>query len=148
MKRLQISLLKAFTLVESLLVMLVLTILLQLSLSSFNFSTLLRVNDELKVNQLITQLEYFKSKAIGENQSITLLLSKNSSVIKVIEQKGKKYNFKILDGKITYVSKVKTITFNKEGTINNFGSFILQVHNHLYRIIFHIDKGRIRYAKI
>ncbi|MCE5097461.1 competence protein [Staphylococcus devriesei] len=144
----QISLLKAFTLVESLLVMLVLMIILQLSLSSFNISTLLKVNDELKVNQLITQLEFFKSKAIGENQSITLLLTENSSVIKVIEQKGKKYNFKIQDGKITYVSKIKTITFNKEGTINNFGSFILQIHNHLYTIIFHIDKGRIRYAKI
>lgn len=144
----QISLLKAFTLVESLLVMLVLMIILQLSLSSFNISTLLKVNDELKVNQLITQLEFFKSKAIGENQSITLLLTENLSVIKVIEQKGKKYNFKILDGKITYVSKIKTITFNKEGTINNFGSFILQIHNHLYTIIFHIDKGRIRYAKI
>ena len=128
--------------------MLVLMIILQLSLSSFNISTLLKVNDELKVNQLITQLEFFKSKAIGENQSITLLLSEDSSVIKVIEQKGKKYNFKILDGKITYVSKIKTITFNKEGTINNFGSFILQIHNHLYTIIFHIDKGRIRYVKI
>ncbi|SUM03490.1 competence type IV pilus minor pilin ComGD [Staphylococcus devriesei] len=128
--------------------MLVLMIILQLSLSSFNISTLLKVNDELKVNQLITQLEFFKSKAIGENQSITLLLTENSSVIKVIEQKGKKYNFKIQDGKITYVSKIKTITFNKEGTINNFGSFILQIHNHLYTIIFHIDKGRIRYAKI
>ncbi|WP_231917304.1 competence type IV pilus minor pilin ComGD [Staphylococcus croceilyticus] len=134
--------------IESLLTLLILVILLNISLYVSKGNKFAIINDELSLNQLITQFDYFKSKAIGDKQSITLALTENSSVINVVEEKGSHYSFKIQNGKIKTISKIKTITFDKDGRINNFGSFILNINKRLYKIIFHIDKGRIRYVSL
>ncbi|AXV42297.1 hypothetical protein Ssp1_12720 [Staphylococcus sp. M0911] len=44
----------------------------------------------MNINQLITQINYIKSKAISEKQSITLIFYNQSSNIKVIEEHGNK----------------------------------------------------------
>ncbi|HDJ5866076.1 TPA: type II secretion system protein, partial [Staphylococcus aureus] len=36
----------------------------------------------------------------------------------------------------------------KKGNINKFGSITIYNNNSIYRIIFHIEKGRIRYEKL
>ena len=46
-------------------------------------------NDEMNINLLITQLNYIKSKAISEKQSITLMFNHQSSHINVKEEHGK-----------------------------------------------------------
>ncbi|HCY0066418.1 TPA: type II secretion system protein, partial [Staphylococcus aureus] len=40
------------------------------------------------------------------------------------------------------------IAFDKKGNINKFGSITIYNNNSIYRIIFHIEKGRIRYEKL
>ena len=106
------------------------------------------LSDDLKATQFVNQLEYFKSKAMHDHQSITLLISKHSSIIKVIEAHGGRYNYNIEDGKIVEVRNLEKITFNKEGRINQFGSLILKINQHQYKLIINIEKGRIRYFKI
>ncbi|HCX8505133.1 TPA: type II secretion system protein, partial [Staphylococcus aureus] len=51
-------------------------------------------------------------------------------------------------GKIINVAKVDIIAFDKKGNINKFGSITIYNNNSIYRIIFHIEKGRIRYEKL
>ena len=138
---------KAFTLIESLLIILILIILLNVTLRANIFNEFF-LSDDIKATQFVSQLEYFKSKAMREIQSITLLISKNSSIIKVIEAQGRRYNYTIENGKIVEIKNLEKITFNKEGRINQFGSLILKINQHQYKLIINIEKGRIRYLKI
>lgn len=147
-KLLQVKVFSGFTMIESLLTLLILVILLNISFAISKENNFSILSDELSLNQLISQFNYYKSKAIGDNQSITLALTENSSIINVVEEKGLHYNFKIRSGKVKSISKIKKITFDKDGRINNFGSFVLNINERLYKIIFHIDKGRIRYVSI
>ena len=138
---------KAFTLIESLLIILILIILLNVTLRANIFNEFF-LSDDIKATQFVSQLEYFKSKAMRENQSITLLISKNSSIIKVIEAQGRRYNYTIENGKIVEIKNLEKITFNKEGRISQFGSLILKINQHQYKLIINIEKGRIRYLII
>lgn len=146
-KQLQTKNVKAFTLIESLLIILILIILLNVTLRANIFNEFF-LSDDIKATQFVSQLEYFKSKAMREIQSITLLISKNSSIIKVIEAQGRRYNYTIENGKIVEIKNLEKITFNKEGRINQFGSLILKINQHQYKLIINIEKGRIRYLKI
>lgn len=102
----------------------------------------------MNINQLIIQINYIKSKAISEKQSITLIFYNQSSNIKVIEEHGNKYHIKIRDGKIVKITKINQITFDKNGNINHFGSLDIKMKHSIYKVIFHIEKGRIRYTKL
>ncbi|MCE4949633.1 competence protein [Staphylococcus hominis] len=138
---------KSFTFIESLLIILILTILLNATLRVNVFNNI-SLSDDIKATQFVNQLEYFKSKAMRNHQSITLLISKHSSIIKVIEAHDGRYNYNIEDGKIVEVKNLGKITFNKEGRTNQFGSLILKINQHQYKLIINIEKGRIRYFKI
>ncbi|WP_259343219.1 competence type IV pilus minor pilin ComGD [Staphylococcus borealis] len=148
MRQLRINKLPGFTLLETLLTLIILIIFLNISPYIYKTNHLNLFESRLKINNIIAQFEYLKSKAIAENQSITIVLNKNASEMKVIEQNGKKYTLSLFGAKITSVVKVQTLTFNNEGKINHFGSIILKCKTHIYRIIFHIDKGRIRFVKL
>ena len=94
-KQLQTKNVKVFTLIESLSIILILIILLNVTLRANIFNEFF-LSDDIKATQFVSQLEYFKSKAMRENQSITLLISKHSSIIKVIEAQGRRYNYTCL----------------------------------------------------
>lgn len=138
----------AFTLLETLLTLLILIIIIMISPSIYTKTKLDLIESELKVKNIITQLEYIKSKAIAENQSITIVFSKQATEMNIIEQNGNKYKLGLFGTKIISVAKVHTITFNNEGKINRFGSIILKAKENIYRVIFNIDKGRIRFVKL
>ena len=72
------------------------------------------MSDDLKATQFVNQLEYFKSKAMHDRQSITLLISKHSSIIKVIEAHGGQYNYNIEDGKIVEVRNLRKLLLIKK----------------------------------
>lgn len=144
-KQLQI---KAYNFIEMLMVLFILSILLVCTISSKNLLTISKSNDDMNINQLIIQINYIKSKAISEEQSITLIFYNQSSNIKVIEEHGNKYHIKIRDGKIVKITKINQITFDKNGNINHFGSLDIKMKHSIYKVIFHIEKGRIRYTKL
>ena len=144
---LRTSKINAFTLLETLLTLLILIIIIMISPSIYTKTKLDLIESELKVKNIITQLEYIKSKAI-ENQSITIVFSKQATEMNIIEQNGNKYKLGLFGTKIISVAKVHTITFNNEGKINRFGSIILKAKENIYRVIFNIDKGRIRFVKL
>ena len=145
---LRTSKINAFTLLETLLTLLILIIIIMISPSIYTKTKLDLIESELKVKNIITQLEYIKSKAIAENQSITIVFSKQATEMNIIEQNGNKYKLGLFGTKIISVAKVHTITFNNEGKINRFGSIILKAKENIYRVIFNIDKGRIRFVKL
>lgn len=74
---------------------------------------------------------------------IKLLLMNNSPLIK-----SAKAIILPLNSFIHPRTNLKFITFNKKGETNKFGSVYLKTNKNLYKIIFHIEKGRIRYEKI
>lgn len=138
---------QAFTLIEMLVVMMIVSCFLLLTMTSNRLNDFKVINDETNIISLITELNYLKSKAIANQSFINVRFYENSDTIKVIE-KNKFYYLKLKVGKIINVTKVDSIYFDKRGNVNKFGSISIEKNNMVYRIIFHIEKGRIRYEKL
>ncbi|BBD86332.1 Late competence protein ComGD, access of DNA to ComEA [Staphylococcus argenteus] len=138
---------QAFTLIEMVVVMMIVSCFLLLSMTSNSLKDFKVINDESNIISLITELNYIKSKAIANQSFINVRFYENSDTIKVVE-KNKIYYLKLKVGKIINVAKVDSIYFDKHGNINKFGSISIEKNNKVYRIIFHIEKGRIRYEKL
>ncbi|MBE5664811.1 type II secretion system protein [Staphylococcus sp. SS87] len=138
---------KAFTLIEMLVVMMIVSNFLLLTMTSNRLKDFKVINDETNIISLITELNYLKSKAIANQNFINVRFYENSDTIKVVE-KNKFYYLKLKVGKIINVAKVDSIYFDKHGNINKFGSISIEINNRIYRVIFHIEKGRIRYEKL
>lgn len=150
-KLLQIK--SAFTYIEMLFVVCIISLLLYFQLSNISaFDTNNNKIEQRKINNLIMQFNYIKSKAIKDNQSITLVFNDYSNKIIINEQfpsnKRAKTIILPLNSFIHPRTNLKFITFNKIGETNKFGSVYLKTNKNLYKIIFHIEKGRIRYEKI
>ncbi|PHK49802.1 competence protein [Staphylococcus edaphicus] len=109
-------------------------------------------HEQQKINNLIMQFNYIKSKAIKENQSITLLFNDYSNKVIVREQFTTSktiHTIKLPHNCFIHPrTNLHFITFNKSGERNKFGSLYIKTVDSLYKIIFHIDKGRIRYEQI
>ncbi|HCU0554165.1 competence type IV pilus minor pilin ComGD [Staphylococcus argenteus] len=146
-KLLQIRKQQAFTLIEMVVVMMIVSCFLLLTMTSNSLKDFKVINDESNIISLITELNYIKSKAIANQSFINVRFYENSDTIKVVE-KNKIYYLKLKVGKIINVAKVDSIYFDKHGNINKFGSISIEKNNKVYRIIFHIEKGRIRYEKL
>ncbi len=138
---------KAFTLIEMLVVMMIVSSFLLLTMTSNRLKDFKVINDETNIISLITELNYLKSKAIANQNFINVRFYENSDTIKVVEN-NKFYYLKLKVGKIINVAKVDSIYFDKHGNINKFGSISIEKNNRIYRVIFHIEKGRIRYEKL
>ncbi|API79525.1 Late competence protein ComGD, access of DNA to ComEA [Staphylococcus argenteus] len=138
---------QAFTLIEMVVVMMIVSCFLLLTMTSNSLKDFKVINDESNIISLITELNYIKSKAIANQSFINVRFYENSDTIKVVE-KNKIYYLKLKVGKIINVAKVDSIYFDKHGNINKFGSISIEKNNKVYRIIFHIEKGRIRYEKL
>lgn len=138
---------QAFTLIEMVVVMMIVSCFLLLSMTSNSLKDFKVINDESNIISLITELNYIKSKAIANQSFINVRFYENSDTIKVVE-KNKIYYLKLKVGKIINVAKVDSIYFDKHGNINKFDSISIEKNNKVYRIIFHIEKGRIRYEKL
>lgn len=136
-KQLQISKAKAFTLIEMLSILLIISCLILTTLWSRSLLNIKTLNKEYEIEQLITKFNYFKSKAISNESSITLLFFNNTGRVQVVEEKSNKYRFNIKGGKVINIAKLNTINFDKYGNISNFGSLMKE---HIYKIIFHIEK--------
>ena len=147
-KQLPIKNIKAFRLVEMIFTLFIISCLLITTLWSRSLFDIQLIDEEYEIKQLITKFNYYKSKAISNNESITLLFFNNSNRVQVIEENGDKYSFKLNKGKVINIAKIQTLNFDKNGNINHFGSLILQYNSHAYRLIFHIEKGRLRFVKI
>ena len=115
-------------------------------MTSKGLSNLRVIDDEANIISLITELNYIKSQAIANQGYINVRFYENSDTIKVIENNKIRF-LKLKVGKIINVAKVDIIAFDKRN-INKFGSITIDNNNSIYRIIFHIEKGRIRYEKL
>ncbi|HDE9448574.1 TPA: type II secretion system protein [Staphylococcus aureus] len=146
-KQLQIRKQSAFTMIEMLVVMMLINIFLLLTMTSKGLSNLRVIDDEANIISFITELNYIKSQAIANQGYINVRFYENSDTIKVIENNNIRF-LKLKVGKIINVAKVDIIAFDKKGNINKFGSITIYNNNSIYRIIFHIEKGRIRYEKL
>lgn len=146
-KQLRVS--KGFTYVEILFVLSIISVLIFLQMQRVTFDKNELNSTRLKVNNLIMQFNYLKSKAIKDQQSITLLFNDFSTQIPVKEQSMKNSTIDLpLHAHIHPRTNINYINFDKNGHVNKFGSLYLSIDKSLYKIIFHIEKGRLRYEKV
>ncbi|MDO5514111.1 competence type IV pilus minor pilin ComGD [Staphylococcus xylosus] len=146
-KQLQIN--KAFTYVEMLFVLSIISLLIFLQMQRLSYTKNDLTSPHSKISNLIMQFNYLKSKAIKDQQSITLIFNDFSKQIHVKEQYMQNSTIDLPQN--TYIhprTNLNYINFNKNGDVNKFGSLYLSVDQTLYRIIFHIEKGRLRYEKV
>lgn len=95
------------------------------------------------------QFNYLKSKAIKDNKPITLIFNTFSSEIIVREPMFENPPLKLpQDTFIHPRTNVNYLTFNKNGDTNKFGTLYITNNKTIYKVIFHIEKGRMRYEKM
>ncbi|SCS22909.1 competence protein [Staphylococcus caeli] len=146
-KQLQIK--SAFTYLEMLLVLSIIVIILFIQLNLTPLYLIKSNSEQHQIKHLITQFEYLKSKAIKDQQSIALVFNDFSNKIIVNEQYLK--NNPLILPQNSYIlphTNITMITFDKSGNVNKFGSLYIKLNETKYKIIFHIEKGRIRYEKV
>lgn len=109
----------AFTMIEMLVVMMLISIFLLLTMTSKGLSNLRVIDDEANIISFITELNYIKSQAIANQGYINVRFYENSDTIKVIENNKIRF-LKLKVGKIINVAKVDIIAFDKKGNINKY----------------------------
>ncbi|WP_262855952.1 competence protein [Staphylococcus marylandisciuri] len=128
--------------------MLIISILLYIQAPSSKINYQFNKSDHKNIAQLITHFNLYKSLAIKKKHSIVLYFHKGANRIKVKEEGNKKEDYIFLSkGFIDNRSNLNYINFDKKGHINQFGSLYININSNVYRIIFHIEKGRIRFEK-
>ncbi|MBO1197937.1 type II secretion system protein [Staphylococcus simiae] len=147
-KQLSINKIKAFTMIEMLLVLLMISIILLTTLTSKSLRNLETVNSEMQLSSFILQLDYLKSKAIITKSPILIQFIKHSNQAKVTENNKTSYFLTINNAEIININKVHYLYFDKRGNIKPFGSITIKVNKAYYKVIFHIEKGRVRYEKL
>ncbi|WP_244204763.1 competence type IV pilus minor pilin ComGD [Staphylococcus pseudoxylosus] len=146
-KQLQVS--RAFTYIEMLFILSIVSLLVFLQMQRLSFNKNDLTSPHSKINNLIMQFNYLKSKAIKDQQSITLIFNDFSTQIRVKEQHMQNSTIDLPQN--TYIhprTNLNYINFDKNGDVNKFGSLYLSIDKSLYKIIFHIEKGRLRYEKV
>lgn len=139
-KQLQVS--RAFTYIEMLFVLSIVSLLVLLQMQRLSFNKNDLTSPHSKINNL-------KSKAIKDQQSITLIFNDFSTQIRVKEQHMQNSTIDLPQN--TYIhprTNLNYINLDKNGDVNKFGSLYLSIDKSLYKIIFHIEKGRLRYEKV
>lgn len=146
-KQLQAS--RSFTYVEMLFVLSIVSLLVFIQMQRLSFNKDNLTSPHSKISNLIMQFNYLKSKAIKDQQSITLIFNDFSTQIRVKEQHMQNSTIDLPQN--TYIhprTNLSYINFDKNGDVNKFGSLYLSIDKSLYKIIFHIEKGRLRYEKV
>lgn len=140
---------KAFTYVELLFVLFIISILMYLQTHASLLNTNYTKTNQKRMTQLISHLNLYKSKAIHDQKAIIVLFKKGTNQIEIKEQGAtKKSTITLPKGTIMNKSNLDYINFDKKGEVNQFGSVYISYDKEIYRLIFHIEKGRIRYEKV
>lgn len=138
----------AFSYLEVIIVMIILTTMLHLQFNNKIHSTSFN-STESKIKILISEFQYLKSKAIKEEQSVILIFKPHTNTIKIIDSHRNNYQPLVIKNGIVHpYTNLKYIAFDKHGHNHQFGSLYITLDNTMYKIIFHIEKGRMRYEKI
>lgn len=137
----------AFTMLETLLVLSLISLFTLLSISSLNGSQYYDIHSESKAKHLVSQIVYLKSKAIKDQNSITLLFNRGSNEVKVVEDRKNVTIIRLENGIIKDNHNMNIVTINKDGQLNRFGSIYIKFDQTLFRFIFHTEKGSLRIEK-
>lgn len=138
----------AFTYIEMLFVLSIIAIILYMQMKFLHDSHSVYTRDN-QIQQLILKFYYFKSKAIKENQSITMFFKPYNQEISMMDMQNTSYQpILITNGFIHPKTNLKHLTFDKHGNTHQFGSLYIKLQQQLFRIIFNIEKGTIRYEKV
>ncbi|WP_323701986.1 competence type IV pilus minor pilin ComGD [Staphylococcus nepalensis] len=139
---------KAFTLTEILFVMGIISVLLIVQVNHLSSKKETRETANPFMNSLILKLNYLKSKAIKDGKPITLIFNHYSNKITVKEPSIENNDIKLPDHSFIYLqTNINYLTFDNKGNTNKFGTVYISVNKVIYKVVFHIEKGRMRYEK-
>ncbi|WP_412520828.1 competence type IV pilus minor pilin ComGD [Staphylococcus simulans] len=133
--------------IETLLVIAIMSLLTFLSLNVKNPSHLKEVENELLAKNLAAQIIYMKSVAIRDHNDVILFFNRGSNKIKVKSQNNQISYITISKGEIVKSTNMDIAFINPEGEFNRFGSIYIKFNQTTYRFIFHIEKGSLRIEK-
>ncbi|PTI85306.1 competence type IV pilus minor pilin ComGD [Staphylococcus simulans] len=138
---------KAFTMIETLLVLAIISLLTYLSLNVKSPTHLKDVENELLAKNLAAQIIYMKSTAIKNHDDVILFFNRGSNRIKVINQNHQVSYITITKGEIVISNNMDIVVISPEGEFNRFGSVYIKFNQTTFRFIFHIEKGSLRIEK-
>ncbi|WP_238093926.1 competence type IV pilus minor pilin ComGD [Staphylococcus massiliensis] len=145
MKRLREN--KAFTLLEMLLVLMVISVMLTITL---HLQALINRDQasERQVKHFVSELNYIQAKAIGQQKTIHVTLNPYRDYITLYEQGEREpKRLPLRGGKILPSSNINGLTFTKDGHLKQFGRIDIRFGEQDYGFIFHIERGRFRIVK-
>lgn len=140
---------KAFTYIEMVFVLAIVSILLILQFKYIPTNQTVTFTNHKFLNNLIMQFNYLKAKAIKDNLPITLIFNNFSKEIILNEPHHPRTTIKLKENSFIHPrTNIKYLTFDKNGHINKFGTVYIACNDQLYKIIFHIEKGRVHYEEV
>lgn len=140
---------KAFTYLEIIFVLGIISILLFIQTQFLHGNINENQMHQHKLKNIIAHFTYLKSQAIRNQHYVSVIFDKYSNKIKIMELEHQHSPIKL--GQDSYIhprTNLNYVSFDKRGHVNKFGSLYISIQNKLYRIIFHIEKGRMRYEKV
>nr|WP_269814022.1 competence type IV pilus minor pilin ComGD [Staphylococcus canis] len=134
----------AFTLVEMLIVMSIISLMTFLMLS--HPPKLLSENQiKLQSKLFTTKIDLYQAQAIKHKSPVLLVFRKKQNDIKVVMHNPRETLFIPLTPlKLSPESNLEYLSIDEYGNVNNFGTLQLQLNNRKFKVIFHIEQGRYR----
>ncbi|MHD0397612.1 competence type IV pilus minor pilin ComGD [Staphylococcus simulans] len=133
--------------IETLLVLAIISLLTFLSLNVRSPSHLKEVENNLLAKNLAAQIIYMKSVAIKDHDDVILFFIPGRNKIKVISQNHQVSYITISKGEIVRSTNMDIVVISPEGEFNHFGSVYVKFNQTTYRFVFHIEKGSLRIEK-
>ncbi len=133
---------RGFTLVETLLVLLI-TSLLMLPSMILLFPTMNHIEDKLFINQFKADIQYLQSYALAEKQSIYLQFYPQSGKYQAFINHQlilTKRSFPL--GSSMVQTNFQKLTIYPNGSIQPFGTLYFKMHGILKKVTFYIGQGR------
>lgn len=133
-----------FTLLESLIVISVVSIVLLFGVFSLN-PIMELMQKRMFISQLESDLYYAQSHAINRKERVSIIFSRSDNRYSatgessgILFNRGLQHSVKISGGSLNQLR----LHITPEGTINNFGSVIFDLNNQTIELNFHIGRGR------
>lgn len=133
-----------FTLIESLLVLTIISLFLFITISHPKFN-IFPNSMQYEVEKLTSKIDFYQSQAIKYRQPVLLVFRKSHNDIKVETFQPHHVSYIPLKPlQIKSDSNLNDIIFDKNGKTSKFGTLKFEYNHRQFSVIFHIEQRRYR----
>src|SRR5690606_29805921 len=134
---------KGFTLIETLIVLIIMTVILSFSMMSLH-SFINYIEKKLFIDQIQSDIYYSHSIAISQKETVVVRFTRTGSRYEIVKgSTGELILEKRLPNSISIESStLPAFTITPDGTVSNFGKIVFRQKDKRFELAFSIGRGR------